>query len=603
LPDVNHWDILAADFPASIVLVGVGAMPDINPGRQLKQRIPDVVKVREFLEITRDFRDPKEAIREAISNALDWGASNVWIEVWEDKTRPDEEIIIRIRDDGVGLTEARLEAFFNLGDSTGHELDHYGNKVTDKIGEKGHGTKIFYNSRQIEVESQSDEGFAVAIMDSPLEHLLKGAMPPYGGDFDRSQKGDTYTTITIRGYDNNHKRDFDQAVLRDYVLWFTKFGSVESQFDVEKNAGKEVHLRALGQTGYEDICFGHIFAPDNSDIKKLREEYPGRWPKHFVKRWVFQGVNVKNNPGVTLDFVLYLEGDEAKRQYNPMIRGRGRPASYGTYKVEERYGLYACVDYIPVARVNEWISLGQIEWTKYHAFVNCQRFRLTANRGDITNTPRPLLEAIGATVRELYEEEIRKSPEFTEYDEEAELEEQYRDANQEREDFKRRQKLVLQKKVAELAGRQLVEPRQESGVVALFHTVSALRPELFPFRMIDFDTKRGYDAIAASDTVKDLSKSSMSFVEFKHKLAARFNHSFSHLTAVICWECGLNDGAEVTDLENKRRQLHVSSPTEPGQYTKYMLVSPTERHNIEVFVLKEYLGERLGLVFGPRKGS
>jgi hypothetical protein len=206
-------------------------------------------------------------------------------------------------------------------------------------------------------------------------------------------------------------------------------------------------------------------------------------------------------------------------------------------------------------------------------------------------------------VRELYEEEIRKSPEFTEYEDAAELEDKYRDANQEREDFKRRQKLVLQKKVAELEGRQLVEPRQESGVIALFHTVSALRPELFPFRMIDFDTKRGYDAIAASDSVKDLAKSSMFFVEFKHKLAAGFNHSFSHLTAVICWECGLNDGAEVTDLENKRRQLRISSPTAPGQCTTYMLVDPTERHNIEVFVLKEYLEERLGLVFGPRKGS
>lgn len=580
-------------------------MPDAKPERPpLSQRTtPDVIKAREFLEITRDFRDPKEAIREAISNALDWGAHNVWIAVYEDNTRPDEEIIITIRDDGLGLTESRLHAFFNLGDSPGRELDHYGNKATDKIGEKGHGTKIFYNSRQIEVESQSDEGFAMAVMDSPLEHLLKGDVPPYDWDFDSSQKGPPYTAVTIRGYDNNHKRDFDQAVLRDYILWLTKFGSVEGEFGCEKNAGKQVHLRALGQAAYQDICFGHVFATEESDIKNLREQYPGRWPKHFVKRWLFPGVSVKDNPGVTLDFVLYLEGDDAKRQYNPMIRHRGKTPSYGTYKVEERYGLYACVDYIPVARVNEWISLGQTEWTKYHAFVNCQRFRLTANRGDITNTPRPLLEAIAATVRELYEEEIRKSPEFAEYEDEAELEEQYRDAHQEREDFKRRQKLVLQKKIAELDGRQLLDPRQESGVVALFHTVSALRPDLFPFRVIDFDTKRGYDAIVCLDTVKDLAKSSMFFVEFKHKLAADFNHSFSHLAAVVCWECGLGDGAEVSDLGNARRELRISPPSAPGEYTKYMLVSSTEQHNIQVFVLKDYLEECLGLVFRPRKGT
>ena len=578
-------------------------VPGANPKQYPNERTPDVTKAREFLEITLDFQDPKEAIREAISNALDWGANNVSIEVREDNSRPDQELIITIKDDGSGLTESRLHAFFNLGDSPGRELDQYGNKTTDKIGDKGHGTKIFYNSRQIELESQSDEGFALALMDSPLQHLLNGELPSYRWDFDRSQTGTPYTTVTVRGYNNNQKRDFGQAVLRDYILWFTKFGSVEREFGEEKNLHKQVHLRALGQDAFEDILFGHAFATEDSDIKALREQYPGRWPKRFVKRWLFPAVPVKDNPGVKIDFVLYLEGDEAKRQYDPMIRHRGKIPSYGTYKVEDRYGLYACMDYIPVARMNEWISLGQTEWTKYHAFVNCQRFRLTANRGSITNTPRPLLEAIGDTVRGLYEEEIRKSPQFSEYEDEAELEEQYRDANQERDDFKRRQNLVLQKKVTDLDGHQLLEPRQESGVVALFHTLAALRPDLFPFRVVDFDTKRGYDAIVTLDTARDLTKSSMFFVEFKHKLAADFNHSFSHLAAVVCWECGLGDGAEVTDLGQTKRQLRITPPAAPGQYTKYMLVSSAEHHNIQVFALREYIEERLGLLFRPRKST
>ena len=570
---------------------------------QLKRAKPEVVAAREFLEITRDFRDPKEAIREAISNALDWSARNIWIEIFEDKTRPDEEIIIVIKDDGLGLIESRLHAFFNLGDSTAVEFDKLGNKVGNKIGEKGHGTKTFFNSREIEVESQSNEGFAYAIMQTPLERLLKGEVPEYAWDFDPSQKSDTYTRVTIRGYDNNYKRDFSHAVLRDYILWFTKFGSVEREFEVEDNAPQKLHLRGLGQTAFEELPFGHVFATEDCDINKLRTDYPGRWPKRFVKRWVFKEQPVKDHPGTTLDFVLYLEGDDAKRQYNPMIRTRGKLASYGMYKVEERYGLYASKDFIPVARMNEWISLGQTEWTKYHASVNCQQFRLTANRGDITNTPRPLLEAIGETVREIYENEIRNAPDFIEYEDAAELEEQYRDAVQEREDFKRRQKLALQKKVCDLDGRQLLEPRQESGVVALFHQVSVLRPDLFRFRVVDFDTKRGYDALAAAGAVKDLAKDTLFFVEFKHKLGSDFNHSFSHLAAVVCWECALNDGAEVTDLENKKRQLRISPPSAAGEYTKYMLVSATDQHNVEVFVLRDYLEERLDLAFKSRKAQ
>jgi hypothetical protein len=37
-----------------------------------------------------------------------------------------------------------------------------------------------------------------------------------------------------------------------------------------------------------------------------------------------------------------------------------------------------------------------------------------------------------------------------------------------------------------------------------------------------------------------------------------------------------------------------------GSYTRYMLVADDEEVNIEVFVLCEYLKERLGLEFKPR---
>jgi len=44
------------------------------------------------------------------------------------------------------------------------------------------------------------------------------------------------------------------------------------------------------------------------------------------------------------------------------------------------------------------------------------------------------------------------------------------------------------------------------------------------------------------------------------------------------------------------------TPTGNGRdHTLYMLVSPTERHNIEVFVLKHYLNEKLGIVFRSRR--
>ena len=76
--------------------------------RPMERRRPQVDDAREFLEITRDFIDPRDAIREAISNSIDWGATEVRIAVTEDHSRPDEELIIEIEDDGAGLTEERL---------------------------------------------------------------------------------------------------------------------------------------------------------------------------------------------------------------------------------------------------------------------------------------------------------------------------------------------------------------------------------------------------------------------------------------------------------------------------------------------------------------
>jgi hypothetical protein len=325
--------------------------------------------------------------------------------------------------------------------------------------------------------------------------------------------------------------------------------------------------------------------------------------ENFCEKVAFPKKQIAGYPNKFIDMVFYIEGDEAKRSYNPMIRVRGRTPEYGMYKVEDRYGLWVCKDYIPIERRNEWLGLGKRLETKYHAFVNCQDFRLTANRSDIGNTPPDLLNAIALTVKQTFEEDIIGSREYQTYDEAAELEEQYQTFQQEQKDFDRRRKRVGAKKICELKGIDLIEPGVEMGVIALFNLVYALEPSLFPFRIIDYDTKRGYDALVAQKMVGDLSKESIYFVEFKYMLTSEFNHSFDHLTALVCWDSNLSDGAEVIDIRNNVRELRITPASSRSEYTRYMLVSPRERHNIEAFVLKDYLREKLGLEFRPRSSS
>lgn len=570
----------------------------------LRSKRPKVEEAREFLEITRDFTDPREAIREAISNAIDWGGTEIHITVREDRGRPDEELIIEVEDNGIGLDERRLDAFFDLGRSIAIELEGISRPTQRMIGYKGHGTKIYFNSRQIEVFSNSDKCTVYAIMDLPLQKLMNKEVPEYKYDIESKENEKTGTKIIVRGYNmNQNKRDFAHAALKDYILWFTWFGSVEREFGILDNDDKAVFLQGLGQDHSEHIEFGHKFPQENCDIDSLIEERPGDWTKIFVGKWVFKQRQIIDHPGRFIDMVFYIEGDEAKRSYNSMIRVRGRTPEYGMYKVEDRYGLWVCKDYIPVERRNEWLGLGKRLETKYHAFVNCQDFRLTANRSDIGNTPPDILNAIALTVKQTFEEDIIGSRGYQSYEEAAELEEQYQTSQQEGKDFDRRYRRVRTKKVSEFRGVELIEPGVEMGVIALFNLVYALEPSIFPFHVIDYDTKRGYDALVAQRMPRDLSRESVYFIEFKYVLTPEFNHSFDHLTAVICWDCYLPENAEVTDIKNNRRELRITPATSQSEHTHYMLVSPRERHNIEVFVLKDYLRENLGLEFHPRSSS
>ena len=131
----------------------------------------------------------------------------------------------------------------------------------------------------------------------------------------------------------------------------------------------------------------------------------------------------------------------------------------------------------------------------------------------------------------------------------------------------------------------------------------ATDPDLFGFSVVDYDTAFGYDLLVTHDTALDLNRAALRFVEMKHELRREFSHSFRKLASVICWDTKLANEDEVVDLAGEKRTVKITSPkgNQTLPYTKYMLVSDTSPHNIEVFVLKDFLAEKLKLEFqAPR---
>lgn len=566
---------------------------------------PEVNEASEFLEISSDFGDPKEIIREAISNSFDAKATEIHISAVIDKSVGEDELVITLSDNGEGMGEEELKYFFGLGFTNRKKLDKLGKKITEAIGEKGHGTKIYFNSRRIEVETVKDAKLINAFLAKPRKNLRQGKLPgvEYKVDPTESPHG---TKVIIRGYNDNNQEEFSHEELRDYIYWFTRFGSFEKEIDIKKYEDVVIHLSGLGweEEEGEPLKFGHPFPVVKTSIRELKSSDKVSPLDYYVARWLFPKESLIGIPGGHIDFVFYLEGDKAKRKYNEMIHEPRTIWRPGQYNVDSRYGLWLCKDYISIERRNSWVS-EKSEWTKYHAFVNCQELHLTANRGDLGNTPSRILEAVEKTVKEIFERKIKPTEEFKKYQEELEKEQLYQSAQKEEKDFQRRKKLTLQKKTAKLKNIELLEPRQESGVFSLVLQLSALMPSLFGFKVIDYDTSIGYDLLVTKDYALDLNKTAMRFAEIKFELKRDFNHSFKKLAVVICWDTKLSNDDEVIDLTGAKRIMKITPRDKKAKnsYTKYMLVTSTELHNIEVFVLKDFLHECLKIEFRPRSSG
>lgn len=555
---------------------------------------PRVFEEREFREIAEDFSNPCEIFREAISNAFDAKATEIEILLSIIKKGSKDILRIEIGDNGRGMNRQELQAFFDLGNSTSKN-------DPAAIGEKGHGTKIYYKSSRIEVTTTKEGAQLRAEVTNPYDALANEQKPAVQV-FSRPDSTTQGTRITIDDYNHSIRDKFTHDNLKDYILWFTKFGSIEKEFDIASHKDTILRLRGVDRSEQPEVLrFGHVFPQASQVLDKLLDEYKHDAPDYFVRKWKHSGT-LKNFPDISWQAIFFLEGDSAKRNVNQMIRGKGRKQRAGMYSVQERYGLWLCKDRIPIQRMNEWITVKGTEYTKFHAFVNCQSFRLTANRGSVMNTPPEILDDIHSAVTAFYKEEIIGSKEFSDLEWLEGQAAAYISQEKDEQDFERRLAKLPQRRVAHYKDAELIEPSNEVGVLALVTTLLTVDRGVFPFRLLDYTTYRGYDALATlSRDDLPLEKLSKAYIEFKYSLQRTFNHLFKHLSAIVCWQLDAADGEKVVDIgENAMKLKIIPGNKSKKEHTRYWLEDDYRRDRIEVFVLSEYLPERFGITFNHR---
>lgn len=555
---------------------------------------PKVDSAQEFIEIALDFSNPLDLVREAISNAFDAEADNIVLEFSVIQEYGEKVLKIEIEDNGTGMDEKGLASFFDLGNSLRRGDEN-------SIGEKGHGTKVFFNSRKIEVITVKDEKKYHAVMNEPSRELFERRIPKVKVTIEDDETVPSGTSICIWGYNNNRRDKFTHDQLKDYILWFTKFGSIEREFGIEKNSNVKLKFKGVDRRDFEELEYGHVFPKESKKVSDLFDKHIVEAPKWYCKKFIKMG-SLKNMPEIEYQAIFVIEGTKVKYGYNPMIRRSGYNAPAGAYTIQERYGLWLCKDFMPIQRKNEWITTKGSEYTKFHAFINCQDLRLTANRGSIENTPSEVLQDLMDVVKEMYIN-ITQSADWMDIEWLESEVTAYNTAEKERKDFEWRIDKVNRAKVADFNGIHLIEPQRESGVFTIFMQLSSYDSDLFPFTIIDYDTHSGIDVIVKAKDDIPIKSSKLYYVEFKNYLTKDFNHSFENLHSIICWDINLKDlknNDEVIDIANQRRTLKIIQPEQEGDYTRYYLDSMRSGRKIEVFVLKYYLKEKLGIEFVPR---
>ncbi|WP_324665783.1 ATP-binding protein [Haloarcula sediminis] len=353
------------------------------------KKSPKVNEVNEFLEIASDFEDPLELLRESLSNSFDADAEAVSISIRRDANGSS----IVIDDDGTGMNRDELASFFDLGNST----------KTDSIGYKGHGTKIFYKSDRITVNTTKNGTTLIAEMDRPWEKLNNETLPKYDVSEKDAPSTRSGTTIKISGFRSGEGFSPDSLTYREvknYLKWKTIAGSTAHFFDDDFH---EMKIR-LELDDEIDDSEGVVEMTNKFEFpSEQHRPSSGRFPaERMCKIYGPDELSVSHANGTAnVEIVGMAGGKETRNELD----------TFGRHSTQ--FGIWLAKDHIKVERLNEAISHDN-EFIHFLFVANCQELELAANRGKIRNKASSVYQALEEELSH-YLSKVTSDPWFQDY--------------------------------------------------------------------------------------------------------------------------------------------------------------------------------------------
>lgn len=492
--------------------------------------IPEVKDSSIFKETALNTVNQLELLREAINNSDDACADQIYITTEIDL---NGEFIITIEDNGDGMNLDDIHKFFNLG---------YSKKQQNMIGEKGLGTKIFYKSNGIYIETTSKDGNSYsAIMEFPWQILERGELPSYEV-IEHKKSYKKGTKIVIKGYKvDNPERLFNINTMKDYIQWFTIAGSFRNIFV------SNVKIRSL--VNNVDTVPKIIISDKITN-------------KSEIIAGIHQFEEPNENPIINSNQTKYKRSKDYSRPFGPFNREtniNGEYVSvqvYGTVsgvnarnkicKIENdenhksRYGLYLCKDFIPCTRMNS--LLGNDEYEHYHIMANSQVFKLTSDRNNISNINELKVKWVLEQIKDIIDNQINPIAQREYFSMMRTEEEEY-------EVLKKCERTISNiNKIPRLEDLVIdilpikKRPKNEFETALLFVSILANK---YTEHYITGDITQilSYSAKLPTDMVCVNSEGHMSLVEVEFKLGNFFKHKHPIETVdyIVCWKIDIDE--------------------------------------------------------------
>ena len=596
----------------------------------------------ELYQIITDFEKPLEIFREAIQNSFDENAKEIYIHVYEKPTMSGSKLFFDIWDNGAGLKQCNIENFFDVANST---------KVSEgyvscgKHGYKGHGSKVYFNAEKVIICSKTAEGDywaahlddAVAQIETRQDIVYSDIVDPSIENIELPEDWESGFFVRIIGH-RHFKTQFtrfqlNHDSLRDYCQWFSVIGTVRTLYDEGLRAkdtklylrgllAEEFKRRYVGTNAmdpepvfvetpnglFEEIKLGHYFPPQRSTDTKMkayaRSVGDNKASYYYYSKMIYNETIIAGS--LSFRLIISFEGRETKRRYDPLLTKQGRPNTPSTHTDGTRYGLWACKGGIPVEKIDDWIEGGRGvgTYTYMQAFVDCDDFSLTANRGSIRNTDIEKLNLIKTEVNRVFKSS-RISDAMEDRQAWEDMEKTITSIETDRRDLMARYRKSQNRKYIHLPdGLNIPEPTKtrtgysESETMIVLLALLNRYPDLFKFKILDYNTNKGIDFVI--DYL-----GSPKYIELKGSLTKKINHPFRYIYKFICYDIEVQNNEIVQDLEEFKTSLCVFNNDKfesndenynKKTYTSFVL-SPegtAQIESMEIIQLKSFVVEVLG---------